>query len=246
MCIYTLKEVISFYQKHGSNIFIGFLDASKVFDRVNHWKLLKKLIIRGMPVLFVRLLAFFLSTQELYVKWGNVKSNVFKASNGVRQGSVLSPILFNIYMDDLSVSLVKSNAGCYINKTCSSHLMYADDICLLAPSAKGLQKLIDICESYSVDNDLLFNATKSVCMYLNSSAFKLRNIPKVFLNNVPMQCVNSYKYLGHILCASGSDNSDIQQQVCKFYARANSLIRNFSYCSWNVKSTLFNSFCTSV
>ena len=56
LCIYTLKEVIDFYKSQSTSIYVCFMDASKAFDRVNHWLLFKKLIDRGMPLIFVRIL----------------------------------------------------------------------------------------------------------------------------------------------------------------------------------------------
>ena len=57
LCIYSLKEVIEFYKSQSSSVYVCFMDASKAFDRVNHWTLFKKLIDRGMPDVFVRLLS---------------------------------------------------------------------------------------------------------------------------------------------------------------------------------------------
>ena len=68
------------------------------------------------------------------IKWGKFNSMYFKVSNGVRQGGVLSPKLFAIYIDDLSQDLATCKSGGYINEQCMNHVMYADDICLLAPS----------------------------------------------------------------------------------------------------------------
>ena len=69
-------------------------------------------------------------------------------SAGVRQGGVLSPDLYNIYVDDLIQLLQSSGIGCYIASTFAAALFYADDMCILAPSLKGLQKLLNICGSY--------------------------------------------------------------------------------------------------
>ena len=74
------------------------------------------------------------------LKWGKVNSAYFNVSNGVRQGGILSPKLFAIYVDDLSHELTLCKSGCYIDDQCMNHVMYADDICLMAPSAIGLQK----------------------------------------------------------------------------------------------------------
>ena len=60
-------------------------------------------------------------------------------------------------MNKLSRLLVMSNVGCYIDGQCMNHLMYADDICLLAPNAIAKQQILDIYNDYSVANDITFN-----------------------------------------------------------------------------------------
>ena len=75
------------------------------------------------------------------VRWGNVMSKRFNVSNGVRQGGILSPYLFNVYMDDLSLRLKKNYAGCRIANNIINHLFYADDLVLICPSHRGLQEL---------------------------------------------------------------------------------------------------------
>ena len=67
--------------------------------------------------------------------------SLFSVNNGVRQRGLLSSLLFNVYIDDLSDFLSKLPVGYYCGKTVVNHLMYADDIVLLA--VKGLQKLLD-------------------------------------------------------------------------------------------------------
>ncbi len=79
------------------------------------------------------------------MKWGCNISRPFRVTNGVRQGGIASPRLFNVYMDALSIVLSNSNSGCAINSCNVNHLFYADDSVLMAPSAKGLQRLIDLC-----------------------------------------------------------------------------------------------------
>ena len=64
----------------------------------------------------------------------------------------------------LSDKLVESKVGCSIDNLCMNHVMYADDICLMAPSPAALQELINICYDFSVRNDLYFNSFKSYCM----------------------------------------------------------------------------------
>ena len=113
MCVFTLKEVVQYYVSLGSPIYLRFMDASKAFDKVNHWHLLDKLLNRGVPLCLVRLLMFWFSNQDYIVKWNNLHSNSFKVTNGVRQEGILSPRLFAVYVDALSKSLKQSNVGCH-------------------------------------------------------------------------------------------------------------------------------------
>ena len=68
--------------------------------------------------------------------------SVFTVSNGVRQGGVLSPYLFNVYMDGLSEMLNTCQTGCYSGVSKVNNLMYADDLVLLSPCKIGLSRLL--------------------------------------------------------------------------------------------------------
>ena len=109
--------------------------ASKAFDKINYWYFYYKLLNRGLPLFIVKLLCFWNSSQDFMVRWSGMISTSFKVSNGVRQGGVLSPWLFGIYVDDLSLDLTKANVGCYFTSSCVNHLFYADDSMLIAPSS---------------------------------------------------------------------------------------------------------------
>ena len=91
LCIYSLKNVVQYYRHNNSPVFTCFLDASRAFDRVNHWSLFKNLIHRGVPLLIVRLLCYWYNTQTFCVKWGKCNLHIFTTYNGVRQGGILSP-----------------------------------------------------------------------------------------------------------------------------------------------------------
>ena len=134
-----------------------FLEASKAYDRVNHWTLVRKLLNRSIHTLIVRMLMYWYTKQELCFRWGAEMSPCFTISNGVRQGGILSLSLFAVYMDDLSSLLNTSRIGCHIDDVCINHVFYADDLCLMAPCARALQELINVCYQYSNEIDLNFN-----------------------------------------------------------------------------------------
>ena len=77
-------------------------------------------------------------------------SSGFGVSNRVHQGGILSPYLFCVYMDDLSNKLNDIKVGCTIGATLINHIMYADDLVLLSPSAMGLSLLLSVCSAYGI------------------------------------------------------------------------------------------------
>ena len=93
LCTATIKNIVTNYIHRGSSVLGCFLDASKAFDLVDHGILFKILLERGLPLSIVRFLISWYSMQQLRVRWNSSLSDPFKVSNGVRQGSVLSPIL---------------------------------------------------------------------------------------------------------------------------------------------------------
>ena len=244
MCIYTVKSVIKYYTRQNSPVYTCFLDASKAFDRISHWTLFKKLIACNTPVLIVRILMFWYQRQSICVKWGKRTSEYFSIINGVRQGGVLSPQLFAIYMNDLSVCLTQCKAGCHLNETVTNHVMYADDICLMAPSAIALQKMLNLCYEFSLSNDIIFNPTKSQCMIFKPNRFKLY-CPAVYLNGNIIDYVEKTKYLGYMFTNDKQDDVEMLRQLRLLYMRSNKIIRMFYFCKIDVKLELFRSFCTS-
>ena len=243
LCIYTVKSVIKYYNLHNSPVHTCFLDASKAYDRVNHWTLFKKLLDRSVHILVVRMLMFWYTRQELCIKWGAEMSSFFTISNGVRQGGILSPSLFAVYMDDLSSLLNASRIGCHISDVCINHVFYADDLCLMAPCAIALQELLNICYRYSVEVNLNFNATMSFCVAFTPKHYKL-SLPPLFMNISPIMYTDSIKYLGFTFTSNHCDDADILKQMRMLYCRSNRLVRLFNKCSKPVLLELCRSFCT--
>ena len=82
-------------------------------------------------------------------------------TNGVKQGGVLSPRLFSIYIDVLIQSLQKSGYGCRVGDMYVGCIAYADDILILTASMYSLNKMIKVCEQYAKEYHVKFNGSKS-------------------------------------------------------------------------------------
>jgi len=160
--IYTVRNVIETYISNGSTVNVCTLDLSKAFDRMNHFALYLQLMRRQIPVNLLCIFELWFSMSVSCVKWNSHLSRYFSLTAGVRQGGVLSPILFSIYIDEIVDKVKSVNTGCYISLLCCSIFLYADDILLLSPSITGLQLLIDTCEKELDNIDMLINVKKSV------------------------------------------------------------------------------------
>ena len=132
LCIYTLKEYIEYYKNRRTTVFVTLLDASKAFDRLNYCLLIDKLVKKYVPLFIIKRLCFWYTHKKMVVRWGTTISTQFTVANGVKQGGIISPILFNMYMDDLSIALNNSGVGGYVRDGFLNHLCYADDICLIS------------------------------------------------------------------------------------------------------------------
>ena len=196
---FLLKQTASYFVTHGPSVHAVFLDASKAFDRVLHMKLFEKLIQRKVPMCFVRLLKHWYKEQTMHIKWGKHFSEPFHVSNGVRQGGILSPYLFAVYLDDLSNELNNIGAGCYIGEVLLNHLMFADDICVLCPSVRWLQRTLDVCQAYAKSHGSIFNCNKTVCMMFNAEHAKNTANPVLKLGDKYVKSVDQYKDLGIVL-----------------------------------------------
>ena len=96
--------------------------------------------------------------QQLTVKWGDTHyPKCFTCTNCIKQGGVMSPILFCIYMDELLERLKKCNVGCFIGDTFLGAFSYVDDLTLVAPCISAAQKMLLVCEEYANEYNVLFN-----------------------------------------------------------------------------------------
>ena len=164
MCSMIMKETISYYMNNNSTVHCVFLDATKAFDRVEYCKLFKLLIKRDIPSHVVRVLLNMYTGQQIRVLWNGIYSNCFNVANGVKQGGIISPVLFCVYLDVLLGALRDAGVGCFIGHMFVGALAYADDIVLLAPSARAMRKLLLVCDEFAGNYSVKFNANKSKCL----------------------------------------------------------------------------------
>ena len=138
------------------------------------------------------------------MSWNKHRLESFGCLNGVKQGGVLSPILFTVYIDELLLKLRSSGFGCYIDDTFVGALGYADDVTLMSPS----------CETCAAEYDIKFNEKKTVAILFGKGESPECHLK---LNGQPVTWVREVKHLGNIVTSDLTDARDCARKRSFFY-----------------------------
>jgi len=248
MCTMVLKESLAYYTVDGGAAFCTFLDATKAFDRVNYCKLFSILLKRDIPAAYVRLLLNLYTNSVTRVSWNGVCSKRFPVKNGVRQGGIISPILFCVYIDGLLQRLYESGVGCYIGNVFVGALAYADDVVLLAPTHSAMRMMLRICEDFAKEFCVVFNPTKSMCMLVSKSRPKraLVGIEGSYftLDGTRLSFVDKCMHLGHVLTSDLDDKAEVLHKRNSVCAKVNSVLCHFYKCTPLIKLKLLRAYCS--
>ena len=224
-CSWLVTEVTNYYMRRGTAVTACLLDCSKAFDKCKFDILFTKMIQRGIPAVVVRVLIFVYEEQTCWVKLGNKKSTVFGVTNGTRQGSVLSPLLFSIYLDDLLIKLRTLQLGCSIGGCWYGACGYADDLILLAPNRQVLQRMLYVCQSYADEHNLVFSTdpvpalSKTKCVFFCGRQGRVRYPDPVQLSGQDLPWVEKAEHLGHTLHQLCNMEKDCQRARARFIAK---------------------------
>ena len=207
--VFVLNETIKLYKKKKKKIYVCAIDASKAFDKVDRKYLWLKLKDKVEPYILASLMEYY-NDSIAVVNNNNEYSKIFKTSIGVKQGGPLSPRLFAMYVEDLIDQIENLEEGAQLNNIKIDIIMYADDILLVAPTLKSLQKLLNKTSEFGKKWEIKFNPTKTVYMEFGGkkTKFCIENKTKdpVF-DGKEIKKVEKMKYLG-MHYNNKLDNSD--------------------------------------
>ena len=185
--------------------------------------------------------------QTAKVKWNGALSDAFSILNGVKQGAVLSAILFCVYVDDLIKELRRKRDGCWINQRYVGIIVYADDIVLLSPTLDGLQRMVNTCSNYAKKFHLTFSThenpkkSKTKCMAFQRKTRELRNIN---LNGEDLPWVSTIKHLGTTISSDCNMKQDLLEKRAAYIAKNNELNQEFHYAYPSTKIWVNNVYIT--
>ena len=255
--IYSLVTILRNRKLQCKETFLCFVDFRRAFDSVNHVLLFNVLstefgIVGNMYKSLLSLYSNPVTRVILTSEKSSMQTDYFDCPLGVKQGDILSPTLFSMFVNSLTVDLKNSNIGVSLDLPSGSiivnHLIYADDLVCIADSASDLQSLINIVNLWCVKFRIEANLTKTEVMHVRKpsvpqSKFKFKFGAKV------VNCCKTYKYLGlHI--NQHLDFEKMSNSFCDPASRALSavmckMIKNKGF-PFNIFEMLYNCCVTSI
>lgn len=239
-CTFVVKETIQHYLNNDSRVYLCLLDATAAFDRVEYVKLFKLLKTRDLCPIICRFLLLLYTSQSIRIRWGKSCSPAFDISNGVKQGGVMSPILFTVYIDELLTRLSQCGDGCYVGRRFHGAFGYADDVCLLSPSLAGLTRMLSVCDDFALEYKVKFNASKSKLIAYGDSATAAPANVSFMGGNVTTE--KSAIYLGNLI-GEVSHQDLVQRTVKDFLVKTNMVRLNFKLIPPDACYRLFKTYC---
>ena len=226
---------------NGRWLYSCFIDFSKAFDTIPRDKLLEKLLDFGIDGKFFNMIKNIYTHDKICIKYGESITDAIDVNMGVKQGCILSPLLFNIFLSDLPQLFDKDIKSTNPILDHPSSLFWADDIVLFSETEEGMHRMLKTLEKYCEKNELTLNTDKTKCMIFNKGGRLIRT--PFYYNNVKLENVNKFKYLGFLLTPSGeimSGLKDLRDRALKGYYKLKTAMGESFRLHLNVTIHLFD------
>ena len=197
--------------QHGIDTFVCFVDFEKAFDRVNWTTLMDTLRQIGIDWRDRRLIKNLYMNQTATVRIENEESQAATVGQGVRQGCLLSPLLFSIYAERMmKEALEESDEAIKIGGNIIKDIRFADDQAMIAHTEEGLQMLMDKLSTTAATFNMKINVKKTKVMRISNNKDDAMNIT---INGQQVEQVTAFKYLGSIISSDGRCTEEIRTRI---------------------------------
>ena len=247
--IYVLSSIIRNRKSEGKDTFCAFVDFKKAFDWVPRDLLLYKLStsfhIHGR--LFNTLSSIYESSSA-QIRLNGLLSDHFNVSSGVKQGDIISPVLFSMYLNDLATGIKALDCGVDIDAIKLAILLYADDIVLIAPDEMCLQKMLDFVSDWCKKWRMAINSDKTQVVHFRPHQSNITETVFHF-SNIDLKTVPRYKYLGVIFDEhlTFTDNAaTLADSAVRALGEIRHKLKNLKECGYNSFDNLFKTCVLSI
>ena len=183
----------------------------KAFHSVDHKLLLQQLVTYGIKSNFLKVIKSLYDQVKSCVRGNDSLTDIFPSNRGVRQGCLLSPVLFDLYLNDLNRQIKESSQGILVDDISIHSLLYADH--LVSKNRKDLQSQLDTSDKFSKSLKMEVNLDKTKVMLIQkqkSRAKSKRNKSRK-IGDKELKEFTSHKYLGVTLKSNGSFSEHIDK-----------------------------------
>lgn len=209
--IFILKEIISKYWEFNKEFFAIFIDFQKAYDSVNREKVWRKMDSFGIPRKLINLAKLSIADSTCSVRVNGQVSEPFRINSGVRQGDGLSPILFNIAVEEALRKLATRDEGITIGSGINT-LAFADDVVIFAESLEEVGQLTKLFMEETGKVGLRVNDTKTKYIHFTRNPNNIDQGP-LRVDGHEFEKVNSFKYLGVVISNKNTEETEIQNRL---------------------------------
>ena len=242
--IFCLIVLAQKYIEVNRDLYVCFIDYAKAFDRVKHFELIECLTSIGIHGKDSRIISNLYWHQKAAIRVEEDLSEYTEIQRGVRQGCILSPLLFNLYTEIIFRDF-KDHRGVCIGGRNLNNLRYADDTALLADSSQNLQNLMNAAKEGSEAKGLSMNVRKTKTMVISKNENVTANI---LVENETLEQLDTFKYLGQLITSDAKNEKEIRARIAMAKGRFEKMYKLFEskQISTKLKLRMINCYVYSI
>lgn len=208
--VFVIRQITEKSIEYNRPAFLCFIDLEKAFDRVQLQDVVHILYNRNIPLNIIKLIEHIYTRNKIEAKVNSELTEPIEATTGIRQGDSLSPLLFNIILDEI-IKQVKTRRGYRMGNKEIQILCYADDTILIAENEDDLQRLMHQFNITAKKFNMKISAEKTKSVVISKEPIRC----KLEIDNQIIEQVMAIKYLGIKLTYNNNIEEEVKEQTLK-------------------------------